>query len=551
MRSTTQKQTSEEEISRLKEQGRQYLKVNQVGKALRIFSTVLKEHPDDIDCILILGDSYLMAGGQPYALVLYQQAYQLAPERRDIKRRINLLQTSVNSMSMPELIPTHPRAIADLIKKLTGQATQVSERDLSSASKLLDDYLNSATPAQAVAEHMDEINHLLPALIELNIRQARHDGQIDVVDALQEMLSNLLIQGDIEDGQTASNLKDRAQVRNKPQIFMGGVCSGEAPYRLLSMEQTLTEAGYEIQKLDLSRGDETINWERFDLVVAHNPHGSPTLSRGVAARAAANLPVLVDLAADFSHLPSNHPDYSVLGLDDPTVKRSYQASMQLASCISVPGEGFANLLRQASYPVETIPDGWNQYDFLWSRPSHNSPFFNLGLNLIAGQGDDVLTLRRAVTRVVREFPHTRLVLTGDMEIYQLFDNLPEPRKVFLPPVELEDYPYILAQMDLLLVPFKEDEFNRTRSDRRLMEAGVRRIPWIGSPIPAHVEWGSGGLLASTTDEWYAQLQTLIQDRELREKFGQSGYQKALQRENQALSKLWTQLAQVLIARKKG
>ena len=551
MRSASQKQSSEEEISRLKEQGRQYLKVNQVGKALRIFSTVLKEHPDDIDSMLILGDSYLMAGEQPYALVLYQQAYQLAPERRDIKRRINLLQTSTLNFSMPDLIPTHPRAIADLIKKLTGQANQVPEIDLKNASKLLDEYLNSASPAQAVADHMDEINTLLPALIELNIRQARLDGNTVVVDALQEMLSNLLIEGDLENGQVMPNQHGRVEAPQKPLILLGGVCSSETPYRMLSIQQVLSEAGFEIQKMDLSNPEETINWEHFDLVVAHNPHGSPALSKGVASRATANLPVLVDLAADFSHLPAGHPDIPTLGLDDPAVRRSYQASMQLASCISVPGEGFANLLRQATFPVEMIPDGWNQYDLLWTRANQNSPFFNIGLNLIPGQADDVLTLRRAVTRVVREFPHTRLVLTGDMEIYQLFDNLPDTRKVFIPALELEDYPYLLAQMDLLLVPYKEDEFNRTRTDRPLMEAGVRRIPWIGSPIPAHLEWGSGGLIASSTDEWYTQLQTMIQDRELRQKFGQSGYQKALQRENQVLSKSWVQLVQVLISRKKG
>ena len=549
MRSASQKQTSELEISRLKEQGRQYLKANQVGKALRIFSTVLKEHPDDIDCLLILGDSYLMAGERPYALVLYQQAYQLASERRDIKRRINLLQSSNVVQAQPDLIPTHPRAIADLIKKQTGQATQVPETDLSSARILLDEYLNSASPADAVAEHLDEISTLLPALIELNIRQARNEGRLDVVDVLQEMLSSLLLQGDMETASTQSVTKDPAVARPKPQILLGGVPSCEAPYRFLSIQQTFTEAGYDIQQLALSQPDEPVNWERFELVIVLNPHASPLLSRGVAARASSNLPVLVDLSADFSHLPGSHPDFALFNLDDPAVRRSYQANLQLASCISVQSEHFANNLRQASFPVEMIPDGWNQYDFLWSRPNRNSPFFNIGLNLVPGQADDVLTLRRAVTRVVREFPHTRLVITGDLDIYQLFDNLPDQRKLFLPPVELEDYPYILAQMDLLLVPLKEDEFNRARSDRRLMEAGVRRIPWIASPLPSHLDWAAGGLIASNTDEWYTQLQTLIQDRELRQKFGQSGYQKALQRENQALSKIWLELVKLLIERK--
>jgi tetratricopeptide (TPR) repeat protein len=546
MKSAIQKQTQEEEITRLKEQGRLYLKANQVGKALRIFSTVLKEHPEDIDSMLILGDSYLLAGDQAYALMLYQEAYQLAPERRDIKRRITILQSRSELLSIPELLPTHPRAVADLIRKLTGQSSQVPQKELDQAGKLLEDYLRSDSPAQAVADHMEEINSLLPALIELNISQARLDGRFDVADSLQELLSGMLLQVDIQGENLSGSKRDKAEPKKKRRVLLGGVVSKEAPYRLPFIQQVLMDAGFEVIVADDGKPDEITNWESFELAVMHNPHASRLLTRGMAARATANRPVIVDLATDFTRLPDHHPDLPLLGLTDPAVKRAYHASLQLASCICVSNETFAASLRQTSLPVELIPEGWNQFDIMWARPFHNSSFFNLGLNLMAGQLDDAIPLRRAVTRVVREFPHTRLIISGDMDVYQMFDNLPDARKLFLPPVEIEDYPYLLARMDLLMVPLKEDEYNRFRSDRLLMEAGVRRIPWVATPVPAHVEWASGGLMASSSDEWYVQLQTLIQDAELRQKLGQSGYQKALQRESQSIGKIWIQLINRLV-----
>ena len=81
-------------LEQLKEQGRNYLKSNQVDKALRVFSRILKEDPEDIDAILILGDSYLLVNEKAAALNLYQRASQICPERRDIKRRVALLQTT-------------------------------------------------------------------------------------------------------------------------------------------------------------------------------------------------------------------------------------------------------------------------------------------------------------------------------------------------------------------------------------------------------------------------------------------------------------------------
>jgi glycosyltransferase involved in cell wall biosynthesis len=148
---------------------------------------------------------------------------------------------------------------------------------------------------------------------------------------------------------------------------------------------------------------------------------------------------------------------------------------------------------------------------------------------------------------MREFPHTRLVIIGVPAVYQLFERLPESRRLFLPAADYEDFPYLLGQIDVLLAPLRNNPYNRTVSDRQLMEAGVRSIPWIASPLPGAVEWGAGGLIANDQDEWYVQLRQLILDENLRTVLGRKGRWKAEQREMHKLAKDWIDLITKVIA----
>jgi glycosyltransferase involved in cell wall biosynthesis len=143
-----------------------------------------------------------------------------------------------------------------------------------------------------------------------------------------------------------------------------------------------------------------------------------------------------------------------------------------------------------------------------------------------------------ILRVLREFPHTQLVIGGDAQVYQLFDRLPESRRLFLPPVLPEDYPYLLGQVDILLVPMRDTVYNRTRSDRRLMEAGIRGIPWVASALPAYSRWKEGGLIANAAEEWVLHLRQLIDDPKLRTMLGQQGIQKAEEREMNKVGEMW-------------
>ena len=79
-----------------------------------------------------------------------------------------------------------------------------------------------------------------------------------------------------------------------------------------------------------------------------------------------------------------------------------------------------------------------------------------------------------------------------------------------------------------------------------MEAGVKRLPWVGSRIPSFMDWNSGGLLADTLEEWHTNLRQLVMDGEMRLKIGDAGCRKAQQREMQLVKNSWIDIIDEVI-----
>jgi glycosyltransferase involved in cell wall biosynthesis len=318
----------------------------------------------------------------------------------------------------------------------------------------------------------------------------------------------------------------------------------EIPPRLALPAETLSNLGH---RTTLSRDFPLNSIGEYDAIVAHCPHCDPRLVGGLAARAASRIPVLLDLDLNFEEMPLDHPRYNTMGLGTLDRSKAYSAVVSLAEKICLPNATLAGPFEEAGYSVRVIPDGWSKHNPLWDKRASPHHTLNLGWLGSPGQVEDISIIRRIVMRLLREFPHTRLVLSGDARACQLFDNLPENRRLYLPPVRYEDHPYLLGQVDILLAPLRNIPFNRAISDRWLVEAGVKNISWVSSPSPAALDWGTGGLVANNLDEWHTQLRQLILDEELRRELGRAGRSRAEAREMDTLVYDWLELFYSVIA----
>jgi glycosyltransferase involved in cell wall biosynthesis len=542
-------QSDDSHLKRLVDEGRFFLNANQIDKAILTYVRILRKYPYEIGSLLALGDTYLVSGNRIAAAELYQEAAILEPDRRDIERRVKLaLEMDSGKFDFDNNLSALSNAsVARLIQALTGKSFAVSEMELEQAAKLLDETIHSSSPAVNVAENLDAIDTLLPALIELNVRQARANGQLDLVRQLENMQAEIIGDKLLEPVGMSDNpgdeKKDPGTRMRVLSILVVGMNTIDSPHRLGLIGQGLADCGH---KVDVFKDLSELSWDAYDVVIAHNPHANPLILKGLASRAAHNLPTIVDLDYDFRQMNVSHPDFSRLGLGNPATSRAYKAALELAGHVTVAGEASAAKLVEEGYQVSVIPDSWWGKNPFWQRNAPPRATLNIGIFSDPGQVEAVATVRRSVIRILREFPQTRLVIGGDPQNYHIFDSLPDVRRLFLPPADAEDYPYLLAQADILIMPMVENSFNAFLTDRKFMEAGIRKIPWIASQTPASLEWGKGGMIANSIEEWYSHLHLLVKDRSIRQELGMEGSQKAVERESQKVSLKWIKVIQSVL-----
>ena len=67
----------------------------------------------------------------------------------------------------------------------------LSSKNLEGAASFLDKVINSINPAEEIKQYLDDFEKLLPAMIDLNINQAKADSRYDLVDALDKVKQDL------------------------------------------------------------------------------------------------------------------------------------------------------------------------------------------------------------------------------------------------------------------------------------------------------------------------------------------------------------------------
>lgn len=502
--------------------GQSYLHENRLKEALEIYTRILREFPRDFDALVTLGNLYLAIGSGKTAERLYEQALESDPDNRVVRKQIELAR--VENAAAEETDPLSAEAVTRLHQKLTGeQPLTFSDAALERAAAIYQFVKESTAPAEEVSVYLDEIDELMPALLELNIRQARMDGQAELAETLQALQRSV-------QQQAPATARENDIARADWKVCLLNPEPGSR--RIVALETMLRRAGCSV----FHSSDSAI---QPDVVIAGSPHIQPGLLERLAQYAAAHVPVIVDLDVDYENMPLSHPDYTVKGLGSPQASRAYTAALFLASAITVPGDAFAATLRSANRSVTCIPDGWNRANPLWETPGKHKRGITIGWTAGETGAEDIALIKRVLIRVLREFPQTRLAIIGSQPAYQLFQGaVPADRLLYLPYLSEEDYPALLNGVDIAIAPARSHPFHQAMSDRVVCEAGIKRIAWVASPVPAYEQWQAGGLIARSLDEWHAHLRQLITDNDVRITLGRDGYMKAREREFHNIARQW-------------
>jgi len=533
--------------------GRTYLHEDRLNDAVEIYLGILRDDPEDVDTLLELGNLYLASGNGRTAARLFRKVLDLAPERTIIQKQLQVAANEEENGLQEEPVPTSAEAIARMLQRLTGKAEPFSEQEISQAYDMLQEIMFSPNPGAEVAMRLDEITNLLPALIELNIRQARSDGNTPVAEALQNLQINIALQKSSEDnGSEGENDRPKKGHRGpgrrhfKGHVFLLLPDRNHLTSRMAFVAEALRQHGCKVTEgEDITR----LRFDKPDVVIASNPYLTPVLSQFLAACSAARVPVVVDHDTDFENLPVFHPDYATKGPGRLANSKAYTASLVLADIISVPSRVLAESLQAAGHRVEWIPDGWLQEETASSTPTTACHDLALGWFGESKLLEDLAMIRRVIIRVLHEFENTKIVVVGNPQAYQLLESIPQDRKEFIPNPGEADLAAYMRRLDILMVPLCNHPYNQSQPDRLLMEAGRVGVPWVASSIAAFEEWHAGGLISPSRDEWHTYLRQLILDQSLRKSLGAEGMQASEKRESKTIGAMWISLIEQILKKK--
>jgi Flp pilus assembly protein TadD len=456
-----------------------YLQMDQVVEGVQVLATLVKNDPHDPETLFLLAGCYEQGEQYESARTLYEEALKHDPAHACARQALDRLASRAAPAINPARIarPEHAQKLAAL-KGLV--KNRPAEAPITTGAQ--DKWVDQA-PASAAGRQTSQIANLAGA------------GPLARLAGF---------------------------FRDHDTIFYGsmGMWGGQ---RMEILSGALNRQGLRAEYGSIF---EPSDLDDHDFFLFSQPNLFPDLINGINACIQQGKPYAVDIDQDYFHLPQEHPAYGHFGPGNPRAMQALKIILAEAQWVSVPAAGLVDTYQPYSRRVEIIPPFWSRENRLWEKPSPRRRSLNVGWIGTAAERADLLTIQHDLVKFIQETPDAQLILAGDPGAYEAFDQLPEARRLFLPASSAEDIPYLLSQFDLLLIPLLDNPYNQSRSDQALMEAGVRRLPWIASPIPAYREWEAGGILIEQSDSWCSAFVRLAGSAQAREELGRAGRQKA-------------------------
>lgn len=134
-----------------------------------------------------------------------------------------------------------------------------------------------------------------------------------------------------------------------------------------------------------------------------------------------------------------------------------------------------------------------------------------------------------IKKIMEKHENVYLKVVGLLDVpeeLRKFSN----RIISVPFVSWKKLPEIVASIDINLAPLEDSIFNEAKSENKWVEAALCKVPTVASNIGAFKEMitdKEDGFLCSNEAEWFEVLDKLIIDSNLREKIGNTAYNKVI------------------------
>jgi glycosyltransferase involved in cell wall biosynthesis len=206
-------------------------------------------------------------------------------------------------------------------------------------------------------------------------------------------------------------------------------------------------------------------------------------------------------------------------------------------------------------PIYVIP---NSIDFdLWDNVKSDGNFevkkpgvVRIGFTGCGNHNGDLEIVKPVLKALLDEFPNLEVIIAGEFECFKDINNprliVPKDRNGNPRWESIVKYPAMVKgwDLDIGIAPLRDNNFNRAKSNLRWLEYSAMKIPTVASNVrPFRESVGADGLLASSKEDWYANLKNLIESKVLRQLIGEGAYHRVKNDFN--MEKVAVQYAEIL------
>ena len=145
---------------------------------------------------------------------------------------------------------------------------------------------------------------------------------------------------------------------------------------------------------------------------------------------------------------------------------------------------------------------------------------------------DLASIAPALKRVLAENRQCRLVLFDAIDIAEIGDLQEVADQIeWRKRVPLAQLPDELARFDINIAPLEiGNKFCECKSELKFFESALVRVPTVASatrPFAACIANGKNGFIATSVEDWYASLGSLVRDAALRQRMGNAANRTAI------------------------
>lgn len=127
----------------------------------------------------------------------------------------------------------------------------------------------------------------------------------------------------------------------------------------------------------------------------------------------------------------------------------------------------------------------------------------------------------ALVTILQKFSYVELHIFGPLELSEKF--VPYSRQIYFHPyVDYRLLEVYVSDMDINIAPLELNDFNHSKSELKIFESALLKIPTVASPTKTYasvIKNEVNGFLATTTEDWVRDLGCLILDKKYRTEMG--------------------------------